>query len=57
MGTRKICIKGLSTTEMDLLEIKIREMASQIAKAAQGIVDIWREDEEDGSRIGDEQHK
>ena len=42
---------------MDLLEIKIREMASQIAKAAQGIVDIWREDEEDGSRIGDEQHK
>ena len=51
MGTiRKICISGFSNSEMDLIEMKIRELAAQIGKVSNGIVKIWRVDEDDGEK-------
>lgn len=52
MGTKRICVNGLSRSEMDLLEMKIRDIAQAMIKAtSQGrTLEIWREDDdtEDG---------
>ena len=59
MGIRRICVEGLSREEMDLVELRMREMVTQIGRAVQKVgLLVWREDEEeseeDGNRSGDE---
>lgn len=59
MGIRRICVEGLSREEMDLVELRMREIVTQIGRAVQKVgLLMWREDEEeseeDGNRSGNE---
>ena len=47
MGTKRICISGLTDSEMDLVELKIREVLTALLKATQldRIMDVWRDDD------------
>ena len=50
MGIKRICIEGLSTEETDLIEMKIRDMVTQMGKAVQKAATtllVWREDDEE----------
>lgn len=46
METKKICISGLSRSEMDLVEMKVREVAQAILKTTgrARVLNIWIED-------------
>lgn len=49
METKKICISGLSRSEMDLVEMKVREVAQAILKTTgrARVLNIWIEDSEE----------
>lgn len=52
MGVTKICIEGLNDTEIDLIEIKLRELIQQMKKCSElEVVKIWKEGIEDAESV------
>ena len=48
VGTvKRICLKGISVREMDLIELKIKELLKQLQRSTDETINMWREDDKE----------